>query len=357
MGTRSGLPSILLAREVAHADQEELVVGLDTRLHEAGIVRRQALDRLAWSLPVPDADEIAALPRDVARRSGRLCVHRPAEYGSVSTRRAVFILFVVAATLAVAPSVTAQTPGGGLLVVRACGANGCKAIFNGLFLVDPNAAAAEATGAPPVGPFYVLEPSNYRAKEQTEEASGPTTPAFFVPGAAVVRARPDAGQLTEQEWIRLPDAKRAALMAALRGVEPFPAPRISKVLIAGRTAGDPESYLGLYAALPAVAEPSFSARGQPVAIALRSETPSPWTDGHNRVAYYPDVHLLFRDGEWVRPSADLIERIEHPAMPGSGVPWDRIAGTAGPVVVLAAIGLLWFLGRRRGTKLEATARV
>jgi hypothetical protein len=242
-------------------------------------------------------------------------------------------------------------------VVRVCGSNGCKPIFNGLFLVDPNAAAAHATGAPRVGPFYVLEPSNYRAEEQTEEASGPTTPAFFVPGAGVLRARPDAGQLAQQEWIALPDAKRAALLAALRGVEPFSAPRVNQVLIAGRTARDPESYLDLYARFPAVAEPNFSARGTPIAIVLRSEKPSPWTDGHNRIAYYPDAHLLFRDGQWVRPSADLVERIEHPAARGSPVRWDRIAGTAGPIVVLAAVALLWVLGRRRGTKLEATARL
>jgi hypothetical protein len=271
--------------------------------------------------------------------------------------RAVFILFVFAASLLVTPTGPAQTPGGGLLVVRVCGANGCKAIFNGLFLVEPNAAAAETSGAPPVGPFYVLEPSNFRAEEQTEEANGPTTPAFFVPGAAVLRARPDAGQLTGQLWVRLPDDKRAALLTALRGVEPFPAPRVTEVLIGGRTARAPESFLGLYADLPPVAEPSFSARGKPVAIALRSENPSPWTDGHNRVAYYPDVRLLFRDGQWVRPSAELIERIEHPPLPAGGVPWDRIAGLAGPLIVLAAIALLWLLGRRRVTKLEATARL
>ena len=230
-------------------------------------------------------------------------------------------------------------------------------MFNGLFLVDPNGAAAETTGAPPVGPFYVLEPSNYLAEEQIDEASGPTTPAFFVPGKGVLRARPDPGQLSEQEWIRLPDAKRTALLAALRGVDPFPAPAVSEVLIAGRTARDPESYLELYAALPPVAEPSFSDRGKPIAIALRSQKLSPWTDGHNRIAYYPDVRLLFRDGQWVRPSAELIERVEQPGIAGGGVPWNRIAGLAGPLVVLGAITLLWLLGRRRERKLEATARL
>jgi hypothetical protein len=272
-------------------------------------------------------------------------------------KRAVLLVLTLAASVLVVPSVTAQTPGGGLLVVRVCGASGCKAIFNGLFLVEPNAPAAEATGAPPIGPFYVLEPSNFRAEEQTQEASGPTTPAFFVPGTGVLRARPDAGQLAGQEWIRLSDAKRAALMAVLRGVEPFPAPRVTEVLIRGRSARTPETYLGLYAELPPVAEPSFSTGGKPVAIAVRSDELSPWTDGHNRIAYYPDVRLLFRDGQWVRPTAELVERIEHPALPAGGVPWDRIAGLAGPLIVLAAIALLWLLGRRRGTKLEATARL
>lgn len=60
-----------------------------------------------------------------------------------------------------------------------------------------------------------------------------------------------------------------------------------EVLIGGRAARDPETYLALYGAFPWVAEPSFTARGTPVAIAFRSVTLSPWTDGHNRVAYYP----------------------------------------------------------------------
>jgi hypothetical protein len=272
-------------------------------------------------------------------------------------RRAVFILFVLAASLLVVPGASAQTPGGGLLVVRVCGANGCKPIFNGVFLVEPSAAAAEATGAPPIGPFYVLEPSNYRAKDQTDEASGPTTPAFFVPGAGVLRARPDAGQLAQQEWIELPDATESTLRAQLRGLQPFPAPQLTRVLIAGRAVRDPESYLAVYERFPAAAEPGFSNRGTPVAIALRSERRSPWSDGHNRVAYYPHVQLLFRDGQWVRPSSEVVERIEHPTLPSGGVPWDRVAGVAGPLVVLGAIVLLWLLGRRRGTQLEATTRL
>jgi hypothetical protein len=272
-------------------------------------------------------------------------------------RRAVFILFVVAASLLVSPLGAAQTRGGGLLVIRVCGSNGCKAIFNGLSLVDPSGPPAEPVSAPPIGPFYVLEPSNYKSPEQTEGTLGPTTPAFFVPDPGVLRARPDPGQFAPQEWLRLSDIRKTGLLSSLRGLEPFPGPRLQDVLIRGRAASDPESYHSLYESFPVVQEPDPATRGKPVAIALRSDELSPWTDGHNRIAYYPDVRLLFRDGQWVRPSPELVERIEHPALPAGGVPWDRIAGMAGPLIVLAGIALLWLLGRRRATKLEATARL
>jgi hypothetical protein len=269
-------------------------------------------------------------------------------------KRAVLLVVALAAAVG-APAASAQNPGGGLLVIRVCGSNGCKSIFNGLFIVAANSPKAAATGAPPVGPFYVLEPSNYKAAEQVEESFGPTTPAFFVPGQGVVRARPDAGQLTQQAWIRIPEGREAKLRAALRGLEPFPPPHLTEVLIAGRRAGDPRAYQEVYDVSQVAPEPSPLGRGDPIGVVLRSDEPSPWTDGHNRVAYYPDLGLLTRDGQWVRPSLDLVDRIENPAPEGGGgVPWPRIGGIGGPLVVLGAILALWFLtGRRRPPKVDA----
>jgi hypothetical protein len=273
-------------------------------------------------------------------------------------KRAVFTVFLLAASLLVAPVAAAQNPGGGLLITRVCGANGCKPIFNGLFLIPPFGATAETAGPPPMGPFYVLAPSNYTSPEQTEGSLGPTTPAFFVPGDGVLRARPDASQFTPQAWIHLPPGTEAKLRATLRGLKPFPAPRLAEVVIAGREAGETAEYAALFHSFPEVPEPSFAERGDPVAIVVRAERRSPWTDGHNRLAYYPDVGLLNRDGEWVRPSAGLIDRIEQPAAPGGGgLPWDRIAGGAAPVLILGTILVLWYLtGRRRPGRLDATAR-
>jgi hypothetical protein len=273
-------------------------------------------------------------------------------------KQAVLLVLALAVGLVAAPAGAAQNPGGGLLITRACGSNGCTSIFNGLFLVPANGPTARTTGAPPLGPFYVLEPSNYAVEEQVEESVGPTTPAFFVPGQGVVRARPDAGQLTQQAWIRLSASRLAELRAALRGLQPFPPPRLTEVVIAGREAGDPQAYKAVYDDFQAAPEPDPVSRGEPISVALRSGERSPWTDGHNRIAYYPELGLLLRDGEWVRPSADLVARIENPAPPpGGGIPWNRIGGIAGPLLVLGAVLALWFLtGRRRPRKLDAAAR-
>jgi hypothetical protein len=270
-------------------------------------------------------------------------------------KRAVLLVLSLAASLVVAPVAAAQAPGGGLLITRVCGSNGCKSIFNGLFLVEPNGVAAETTTPPPIGPFYVLEPSNFRAAEQVEGSLRPTTSAFFVPAQGVLRARPDLSQFNQQEWIRLSDSKESALRASLRGLEPFSAPQLTEVVIAGPNAGDPTQYRAVYDTFRPVPEPDPLGRGKPIAVVLRSGERSPWTDGHNRIAYYPDVGLLYRDGEWVRPSAGLVDRIERPAPPGGAVPWNRIGGIVGPLVLLGAILALWFLtGRRRPRKLDAT---
>jgi hypothetical protein len=271
-------------------------------------------------------------------------------------KRGVLLVLSLAVTLVATPVAAAQAAGGGLLITRVCGSNGCKSIFNGLFLVEPNASATQTTTPPPMAPFYVLLPSNFESPEQVEGSFGPTTPAFFVPAAGVVRARPDPNQFTQQEWIRVSGTKESVLRASLLGLEPFPTPRLTEVVIAGRDAGDPTQYQAVFDRFSAVPEPDPFGRGQPMAIVLRADERSPWTDGHNRIAYYPDLGLLFRDGEWVRPSADLVKRIEEPVQPGGGgIAWPRVGAIAGPVIVLGAVLTLWLLtGRRRPRKLDAT---
>ncbi len=271
-------------------------------------------------------------------------------------KRAVLLVLVLTASLGVVRVAPAQAPGGGLLVTRVCGENECRRIFNGVFLIRPGDPTPARAAPPPMGDYFVLEPSNYRSQGQANQAFGPVTPAFFVPDGGVLRARADPLQLAPQAWLQMSPGMESALREALSGLDPFPAPRLTEVLIAGRHAGDPNDYRDLYAASPAVSEPFPIGRGPATAIVLRSNRRSPWTDGHNRLAYYRDLELLSRDGVWVRPPSGLIDRIEDPSAPGADPPWGRIGGILGPLVVLGAIVALWLLtGKRRSRKLNSTA--
>jgi hypothetical protein len=271
-------------------------------------------------------------------------------------KRAVLLVLVLTASLGIAGVASAQAPGGGLLVTRVCGENECKRIFNGVFLIRPGDPTPAHAAPPPIGDYFVLEPSNYRSEGQANQAFGPVTPAFFVPDGGVLRARADPLQLAPQVWLQVSPGMESALREALSGLDPFPAPRLTEVLIAGREAGHPNDYRDLYDAFPAAREPVPNGRGPATAIVLRSDRPTPWTDGHNRVAYYRDLELLSRDGEWVRTSSGLSDRIDDPAASGADPPWGRIGGTLGPLVVLGAIVALWLLtGKRRTRKLDSTA--
>jgi hypothetical protein len=59
------------------------------------------------------------------------------------------------------------------------------------------------------------------------------------------------------------------------------------VLIGGQAVGDTEGYLAVYEDFPAVAEPANAFPADGVHIALETEQATPWTDGHNQLAYLP----------------------------------------------------------------------
>jgi hypothetical protein len=73
-------------------------------------------------------------------------------------KRAVLLVLVLTASLSVVRGTSAQAPGGGLLVTRVCGANECKRIFNGLFLIRPGDPTPARAAPPPIGDYFVLGP-------------------------------------------------------------------------------------------------------------------------------------------------------------------------------------------------------
>jgi hypothetical protein len=266
-------------------------------------------------------------------------------------RRAIVFLLIAAVALWLAPLAFGH---GGLLIMRACGANGCKKIFNGVYVLRPDDPAPTLASPPHVGPYYLLEPSNYRSPGQTEQLppGDSPTPAFFVPDARVLRAPPDELQLGPQKWFFLTPGAEASLRAVLTDIKPFPPPRLTEVFIDGREVGDIQGYLAVYEPFAVLRQPLNALPDEGVQIVLKTERPTPWTDGRNHVAYLSGGRLLFRDGEWVRVSDDLAHRIERPALPGGdGIPWGTVGGVAGPVAVFGLVVFVWLLtGWRRGTR-------
>jgi hypothetical protein len=249
-------------------------------------------------------------------------------------RRAAVILSTVAVATTLVPSAVAQ---GGLVIMEVCGVSSCKRINTGLELIHADGPAPTRVAPPQPGPYFKLEASN----------AGPP-PAFFVPSAGVVRARPDTHGFESPAWLKLAAATEAAVRDVLDGLEPFPAPRITQVRIDGREVGDAHKYLAIYAAFPRAAE-GTTLSGNASFIALESDAPSPWTDGLNRIWYEPADNLLSRDGEIVRPSSAVVALIEHPKEPESSeLPWGTIAAVAAPVALFGLILAVWLLtGARR----------
>ena len=248
-------------------------------------------------------------------------------------RRTFAALVVAGAALALAPP---AAPHGGLVIVKVCGASGCRAIDAGVELLPPHYAHPskqdELDEAPPLGPHYELVVSNERLR------------AWYVPDPGVLRARPSE-DATWTTWLRFDRKAEKRLRAVLRGLAPFPEPSVDRISIGGRRASDPERYTALFdPALERGPAPPWEAKQ--LRVSVRFDRPNPWADASVRLFYAPRRDALWRDGEWFRVSPDLARALEHPE--GGGLRWEVVAGLAGPATVLGLALALWLLtGRRR----------
>lgn len=210
-----------------------------------------------------------------------------------------------------------------------CGSNGCLTIDRHLAHDHWPLLAAISTwpsdaGPPPPGPFYRLTivPLDERGRPRP---AGESQPMYLVPKARLVRNEDGRGGAY---WARL-DAIPAKLAAAARVLRPFPAPRLTRVVVGNRTAEDPHSYLRLFR-LPAprelVRDPAGPKPGiEPttreivsywervrrlfIPIGLISRRETPWSDLMTSLWIGRRQNLLIRDGEIVRVPPSLAERV------------------------------------------------
>lgn len=247
------------------------------------------------------------------------------------------------AVLALPASATAKE----ISSVTVCGASGCRTIQHpsqdiasgGDGIADP---------APALAPFHTVRFT------VDHEGGKDSWQIFYVPQPAFLAFRGDDGRVTFE---RLEGDALAEFRAATRGVDPYPAPAITRATVAGKEVADPASY-----ARP----PHHRGRGFAVVERGRLRTgrsPLDPSDALDRDLRY----LMFS------PSTSTLERgVRLVALPeglaaaiASGVSLDGAAGDGGgfslgdsvvvPAALLALLAIVGavVLAARRGRRAAA----
>jgi hypothetical protein len=144
-------------------------------------------------------------------------------------------------------------------------------------------------------------------------------------------------------WSRLTGPSATTMKRLARGVDAFPAPRISATFVGGRAvSGDPASYLALFR------EPGrrMNANTFPndwVPIDFQSTQASPWTDSPFELMFSPSTNAIERGIQQVVLPQALASDIEA-ARPLAveeatrWLPWLVVGALVGALLVLAGLG-------------------
>jgi hypothetical protein len=264
-------------------------------------------------------------------------------------KRLIVLAAAAAALLAVAAPANAKN----ISELALCGPGGCAKITDpSLIATWAEGPAPQSAGPAPIGAFYRFDVTVTGAPGEKfdDGKTSMTWSEWYVPRphSALIRGT-DESDLAA--WTRVQPKLYDAFSAALRGVDPYPAPEIVSATVGGAPAADPASYARLF-------EPSWKpSTNRPATgwkkIRLRSASPSPWTDGKNVLLYSPRRKVLSRDGRLVKVPGSLAGALEHRrSLARSGSRAHVELGAAGIVAALAAGVLVAY--RRRRARADAT---
>jgi hypothetical protein len=213
--------------------------------------------------------------------------------------------------------------------LRMCGASGCRTIERHLGHDHWPLLSALSTWPSTEGParpaaFYRITIVQLDSRGRPDlDAQSP--PIYFVPSARLARNEDGRGGIFWTRLDRIPDR----LAKTARTLRPFPAPRLTRVVVGDRVAKAPQSYLRLLR-LPAprrrARDPAGPKPGElpttgevvsywervrrlykPVSVFSRRETP--WTDFNASLWVGRRLDLIMRDGEIVPIPHSLAERV------------------------------------------------
>jgi hypothetical protein len=209
-----------------------------------------------------------------------------------SMKRSLLVALASAGALLVVSGAEAKAPLDG---VEICGAGGACVHLSmqqaeghwSLF-----GAVNEGTAAAAVFPFYAVR---WHWTENDQRVG------YYVPGAGKTRQLdPQYGAL----WFDLEDA--ATVRAWSTHVQPFPAPKFTRVTVGGHAVRNPASYAKLFGrgteAFPIIL-PGW------LQIRFSSATPTPWTDEATDVRISRRGSLLWENGTMVKIPLRLAQRI------------------------------------------------
>jgi hypothetical protein len=181
---------------------------------------------------------------------------------------------------------------GPLADLQLCGVSACVSIDDAatvplseaiFFWYTDRAAPAEPQT------YYLLRWSSGAAAVNTDHA-------FWMPSAGLIQ-RFDPLSLSAR-WKGISGSLTAALQPAAIGLQPFPAPELTRVVVGHRVARDPRSYVGLLSRGTPVR--SWAAARGWLRVHMASVQPSPWTDVGADLQISRAGGFVWRDGSVFR---------------------------------------------------------
>jgi hypothetical protein len=222
--------------------------------------------------------------------------------------------------------------------MKVCGPSDCTTLRDRALLTPlvTNAGAHAATPRP--APFYRV---TLRVSEPGHGLVGGWK-TWYVPSAALFQGRDESNS---PYWYAPSARALAYVRAQLADIDPYPAPRFTRVELGTTAVSDPASYTALFD--PRLARATeYADDWQPVTITAKA---NPWT-ADVLLSYSPSKNVFWHGSERLRLPGRLAANLEggrsaFAAAPAGSSPWGWVGGGAAALVVGG--GLVGFLRTRK----------
>ena len=256
-------------------------------------------------------------------------------------QRAIALTLAVVAAFLAAGAAQAKE----LSSFRACGAAGCRETRDAALLrqlIHAVALQGDPVSArtPAPAPFLRLE-----FVARSDDGTSASWRQYYVSSLGRLAIETDPGRWS---WVKAGSLRRL-LGRVTAGVKPSPAPRITRVEIAGKVARDPASYTRLFRLQTQTDDYPDDPDWQTIRLAT-ARRPSPWSTQAATLEYSPSTDVLWRGSEFVKVPPALAARVEaRKSVSGTTIsgsfPWAAFLGGIGAAA--AVVPAAWLVRRRR----------